>query len=100
MTLVYRHHIPRRMYNFFTVSVILHLAIVIFFATRKSMGSSLFITEVSYMEENLPTPEASSPQSPSRVGYLIPPKNLEDAIKGIESQTPWCRRGRRDRRAN
>jgi len=85
MVLVYRSPMPKRMYTFFTLSIILHLALILLFSTRKSIASDVFITEVSYIEENLPAPEAISPQQPqSRVGYLIPPKSMEEAL----TQTP------------
>jgi len=83
MVLVYRRTIPKRMYTIFTFSMILHAAIFLFLGTRKQSTSNLFISEISYEEESQTQgPEAVKPQP--RVGYLIPPSNLEDMVKGVE----------------
>jgi TonB family protein len=83
MVLVYRRTIPKRMYNFFTFSMIFHAALFLFLGTLKQSTSNIFISEISYEEETQTQgPEAVKPQP--RVGYLIPPSNLEDMMKGTE----------------
>lgn len=77
MAIVYRRSIPKRMYNFFVFSAVFHCSLFFFLGTRKSSSSGLFISEVSYEDETQSAgPESVNPQN--RVGYLIPPTNLQD----------------------
>jgi TonB family protein len=81
MALAYRRTIPKRMYNFFVFSMILHASLFLFLGTRRANSSNAFISEISYEEETQTQgPEAVKPQP--RVGYLIPPSNLDDMVKG------------------
>ena len=83
MAIVYRRSIPKRMYNFFVFSAVFHVSIFFFLGTRKSSTSNLFISEVSYEEETQSAgPESVNPQS--RVGYLIPPSNLQNMVQSVE----------------
>ena len=76
---------PKRMYNFFIISVIAHAAIFLFVGSSKTTDSGVFITEITY-EEEAAMPEAIKTQS--RVGYLIPPSNLDDMARGVEGAGP------------
>ena len=75
------------MYNFFIFSIVAHASIFLFLGSRKPSEMGSFITEITYQDESAAQmPEALKPQS--RVGYLIPPSNLDDMVRGAEGSGP------------
>jgi len=68
-------------------SVIAHVSLFLFLGARKTTDSNLFITEITYEDESASQlPEAVKPQQ--KVGYLIPPSNLDDMMRGVEASGP------------